>query len=428
MRTPLPFLLYVVALGLFGWAGWTFYKMLPMWERGERDKASSEGINTSQRLLAKGHESGPISVEWRYHNRGWWDGFKQVNLVGKLPPKAPTPEEIQLASKPKTPMVDLRPLEEIIELVSLVCDSNSEGKGGISHVVVRYLPAANVEPPEWWIRENTPPSASGGTTPLAGRDIASSAPTTAPLTSRPQRPTAPPRPGTAPTTAMPTSMSGREILQWLGDDGDPHHGVHLWPKFEHIRLVRVAPNCQSAWFVREVPAGEDGTVPEPKEEQLFKTTAKLSQALLRELATLQGRDADANAGRGASGAAQPTNAWREVDVTTRFNDGWHIGRQDQERFRANTDEFLNNLYVETYHSTRSNLTGLQVRNVETQIGSRFGVAVGDVLLEINGRAVESKAQAVNQVSKDYERGVRTFVTKWLSSGQIVERSYQAPEK
>ena len=82
----------------------------------------------------------------------------------------------------------------------------------------------------------------------------------------------------------------------------------------------------------------------------------------------------------------------------------------------------------TYRVSGGMWRGLQVRNVEPQLGGRFGVATGDVLLEINGRAVESKAQAVNQVQKDYERGVRSFATKWLSNGQIVERTYQAPEK
>ena len=32
------------------------------------------------------------------------------------------------------------------------------------------------------------------------------------------------------------------------------------------------------------------------------------------------------------------------------------------------------------------------------------------------------------VTKDYQRGVRTFSTKWLSNGQVVERVYQAPNK
>jgi hypothetical protein len=26
---------------------------------------------------------------------------------------------------------------------------------------------------------------------------------------------------------------------------------------------------------------------------------------------------------------------------------------------------------------------------------------------------------------EYQKGVRTFVTKWLSGGQVVERTYQA---
>ena len=29
---------------------------------------------------------------------------------------------------------------------------------------------------------------------------------------------------------------------------------------------------------------------------------------------------------------------------------------------------------------------------------------------------------------DYERGVRTFQTKWWSNGQVVERIFQAPDR
>ena len=59
---------------------------------------------------------------------------------------------------------------------------------------------------------------------------------------------------------------------------------------------------------------------------------------------------------------------------------------------------------------------------------RDGVQTGDVLLKINGRKISSKAQATNMVKKDYQRGVRTFATEWLSNGQVVERVYQAPDR
>ena len=53
---------------------------------------------------------------------------------------------------------------------------------------------------------------------------------------------------------------------------------------------------------------------------------------------------------------------------------------------------------------------------------------GEVLIEINSRKVESKAQAVSLVKADYNRGVRTFTTKWWANGQVVDRTYQAPDK
>ena len=69
-----------------------------------------------------------------------------------------------------------------------------------------------------------------------------------------------------------------------------------------------------------------------------------------------------------------------------------------------------------------------MRSVAPKLASSYGVQTGDVLLKINGRKISSKAQATNMVKKDYQRGVRTFATEWLSNGQVVERVYQAPDR
>jgi type II secretory pathway component PulC len=132
-------------------------------------------------------------------------------------------------------------------------------------------------------------------------------------------------------------------------------------------------------------------------------------------------------------AAKPTanapraNKWRDVESTTRFGNEWHIGRKDERSFR-DPDDFFSSVYVDTYVSKSSNLRGLSVRNIQPKIASKYGVQAGDVLIEVNGRAVTSKGQAVNMVKKSYNRGVRTFSTKWLSNGQEVERVYQAPNQ
>ena len=74
------------------------------------------------------------------------------------------------------------------------------------------------------------------------------------------------------------------------------------------------------------------------------------------------------------------------------------------------------------------MRGLSVRNIKSDVAQTYGVQTGDVLLEVNNTKISSKAQAVNMVKKDYERGVRSFSTKWLSNGQVVDRVYLAPNK
>jgi hypothetical protein len=432
MRLPLPFLLYVTALGLFGWAGWTVYNSLPLWDVKTREQASRDGRDKAIELLAKGKGSGQQSSDINFNAPAWWEQLKQVNLIGKLPPKQPTAAEIAAKQEAEKPKVDMTPLEDIFELVSLVYDGKDGGKGGDTHVIIRYKPTANVEPPEWWIKENTPPS---GAQPTGGpRDLAA-APSTA-RTSRGgiNRNTRGNRgnrgnPRGAQPTTMPTTstLTGREILQkiWVDDGGNPRRAAQLWDNYGHIKLVRVAPDAQSAFFVRAQPKGEGEAGEEPKEEELLKTTADIPQEVLLALRKLQGREGERTAR--SDSAASASNPWREVEETTRFGNQFHIGRKDEKRFRDSGD-FFNNVYVDTYVSKTSNLRGVSVRSVEPKLAQSYGIQTGDVLLEVNNRKISSKAQATNMVKKDYQRGVRTFSTKWLSNGQVVERVYQAPDK
>lgn len=428
MRLPIPFLLYVTALGLFGWAGWTVYQMLPQWKVETRNASHEQGRSEGLKLVAQGKASGPISADWRYDRDTWWPQLKQVNLIGKLPP-APVDAAAEAAREvPQAPVVDMTPLEDIFELVSLVYDSGKDGKGPQSHVIIRFKPQVSVEPPEWWVRENTPP------TPLAfagsgDRVIPNQPPPRIRPTARVGgRPTSPP--GAAPMPTGVSSLTGREILQklWLVGGEDGRRTATLWPSFAHIRLVRVDESAQSAFFVRDVPSPADGsTPPEPKEEELLKTTAGLSQDVLIALRRLQGGQAPREVVAG--GAPDSSDmAWREVEETTRYGNQFHIGRKDELRFRQSSEDFFNNVYVDTYTSKFSNTRGLQVRQLDSKVAQSFGITQGDVLLEINGRKVESKAQATNQAKKDYDRGVRTFSTKWLSNGQVVDRVYQAPDR
>jgi hypothetical protein len=425
----IPILLYVLAFSLFAWAGFTVYSSLDLWDGETRTVATNKGRDDAIMLIAKGKGKEPQTSAWNYAAASWWPQLKQVNLIGKLPERKPTSEELANASKPVEPIVDLTPLEEIFELVSLVYDGEDAGKGGRSHVIIRYQQEAAVEPPEWWIRENTAP------TPMARtgrgpRDLAA-APATATTRSsrgrgRSGRSASRPQP-TAMPTSMPTSIAGREVLQklWVDDGGDMRRSSKLWGKYSHIRLVRVDSSAGSAFFTRAIPVTEGEPKVEPKEEELLKTTADIPQSVLLSLRRLQGRDGDSK-----STTVKPTakpNQWREVENTTRYGNEFHIGRKDETSFR-DPDQFFSSVHVDTYVSKTSSMRGLSVRNIKSDVAQKFGVQTGDVLLEVNNRKVSSKAQAVNMVKKDYKRGVRSYSTKWMSNGQEVTRVYLAPSK
>src|SRR5262245_49569862 len=145
MKLPIPLLLYLVSLGLFGLAGWTVYEMLPLWKDSERQKATTKGQNEALESLNRGKGRGP-ALDWNYTHAEWWAALKRVNLVGKLPPP-PKPKDGP-EEKVEVPQVEQRPLGEIIELVSLVHDGEAKGRGGNTYVIVRYKPGAEVKPTE----------------------------------------------------------------------------------------------------------------------------------------------------------------------------------------------------------------------------------------------------------------------------------------
>lgn len=427
MRLPLPFLLYVTALGLFGWAGWTVYNSLELFDENTMMDASKGGLKKAQDLVKRGKGAGSQGSGVNYAAPAWWEQFKRLNLIGKLPPKQPTAEEIeQRRRESEKPKVDTTPLEDIFELVSLVFDGKDAGRGGDTHVIIRYKPPTKVQPPSWWLKENQPPGARAG----GPRDLAAAPPTAKTRSSRGRgrRPTKTTPKATA--SAMPTTMSATRdgILQkiWIDDGGNQRRSAALWPPYGHISLARVASDAQSAFFVRAAPApGEGEAAPEPTEEELLKTTAEIPQDVLVALRKLQGRSGERVARSDEPESNQ--NQWREVEETTRIGDQIHIGRKDEQRFRSSGD-FFNDVYVDTYVSKTSSLRGVSVRSVQPKLAQTYGIQTGDVLLEVNSRKITSKAQATNMVKKDYQRGVRTFSTKWLSNGQVVERVYQAPDQ
>ncbi len=431
MKLPFALLLYTSSLGLVGLAGWTVYKMVPLWSKETREAATAKGMKDATDRMGLGRGKGPVSADWQYSKRtaDWWAGFKDVNFTGKLPPPPPPP--VDPNHTPEVEVVaDVRPLDQIIELVSLVYDSRDQGKGELSHVVVRYRLEANVQPPEWYVRETTVTSAGPVASP---RDVA------APRTGgNPNGPQGKPAAGAGPAnrsrnpTPMPTSLVGREVLQkiWIQGDGDPRRDPKLWPPFADIKLVRVDPDAQSAYFIRIPPPPKAGQVAqEPKEERLVKAAMGLSQDLLQQLHRLQGKSGTAGStGAESVAQAQSGNTWQDVAENTLVGNVLNIGRKEEQQFRENPDELWEKIHVDTYTSKVGSAKGLQIRSVDTQVAAKYGVVQGDVLIEINNRPVQTQAQAVQFGKGEYRKGVRTFVTKWLSGGQVVERIYQAPDR
>ena len=103
-----------------------------------------------------------------------------------------------------------------------------------------------------------------------------------------------------------------------------------------------------------------------------------------------------------------------------------FGREDQKRMQEAGDAFFDGVHVDTYASSSGKTRGVRVRSIDPKLAAKFGIGQGEVLFEINGKKVESRGQAIQTARKDYNRGVRTFVTKWLVNGAVVERTIQAP--
>jgi hypothetical protein len=423
MKLPISLLLYGASVGLFGAASWSVYTMLPLLNAETRQAAIARGQKGADSALTRVKGQTPPSAEWQY-GADWWADFKTVNLRGALPPKPV--EEVQAPAKVEERAVELPPVHRIVELISLVYDGQEGGRGGNTHVIVRYLPEANVQPPEWYLREM--PTAAAGAAPMAA------APRDA-VPGRPPRPaTLPvanasrPAPGKSPTP-MPTSLIGREIVQkiWIQSDGDPRRVATLWPPFDDIRLVRVAPDAQTAFFTR-TPQKQDGeaTPPPPVEEEVIKSSLNLSQDVLRELRRVQGMEMP-RADKIQSTPQAKAGVWMDVEETTQVGNVRHIGRADARRMQ-NSDEVFDSVHFDTYVSTTGNTRGLIVKRLDPQLSARFGIQASDVLLEVNNRAVQTKEQALQFGKSEYRKGVRTFTTKWLSNGQVVERVYQAQDR
>lgn len=425
MRLPVNLLLHVLSAGLLGLAGYTFVKSLEESDSGLRKDLSQKGMNEAQERLSKGKGDSPNAATWNYQTDAWRTRFLAPNLVGKDLRKADE-AKAAIEDAPKTPVSDVRPLGDVIELVSLMCDTSTDGKGGQSHVIVRYKDAASVQPPNWYLLENqaaTPsaPSTAGPADGVGGRQ------------GRPNRGgQGGNRPGA--TTPPPLSSAGQEFVQrvWVRGDGTPRNEATLWPPFQDVRLVRVASDARSAYFVRAGTAAAQGAdpaaTPAPVEEEVFKTSMEISEDVMKAVVELQ-RSGDKAPRDVRQAPQQPSSGWQEVEETTLIGNKVIVSRKDQQAMQQAPETFLDRVNVDAYVSrTGSGLRGLRVLNVAPEISSRYGVQSNDLILSVNGESVSTKADAIAVGKRQYNRGVRTFVVRLLSDGREVERVIEAPNR
>jgi hypothetical protein len=427
MRLPVNILLYVFAAALLAFAGYTFVKSLEDVDKAKRQKLADDAKAKAQDLLSRGKGEGPSTAGWNYQTELWRNRFLAPNLVGKDLRKAEESQAAAAAEAAKPAVVEVRPLSDLIELVSLMCDTATDGKGGQSHVIVRYKDAASVQAPSWYLLENQVPAAGNpsGAGPSDGVGRAGGRPGGA-------RPGGA-RPGAA--TPPPASSAGQEFVQrvWVTGDGTPRNEATLWPPFQDVRLVRVATDARSAYFVRgnvgkPVEGQDPATVSAPVEEELFKTSFDISDDLMKFLVD-QMRSGDKKVTESRAAAANPNSGWRDVEETTLVGNKVIVSRKDQQMMQQAPETFLDRVNVDAYVSrTGSGLRGLRVLNVAPEISTRYGIQSNDLILSVNGEPVSTKADAIAVGKRQYGRGVRTFIVRMISDGREIERVIEAPDR
>lgn len=406
MRLPLNFLLYLGSLGLIGQAGLWIYQASDKLGAPAGSSLTKQGQDTAVERVANGKGQGPATVSWAYDHPEWWQLFKTANFTGKLPPKPVDPKAV-VDDKPKA--LDVRPLEEIIELVTLVCD----GDGARTHVVVRYKTAANVKPPEDVLRQMAVATAA------PTRDVAPASPIKPPAAGQPK-----PAPGSSavkPTSQLPINTGPREYMQQV------KVGDALWEPFTDIKLVAVSNDAEIATFSRKVPGAKPGDPPAERQDQLVRTVMGIGQDAMR--AIINARGGGSAAGKGVT-QNQPAagQKWVETEETKKIDNTWHIGTNDVKQYQESRDTLLESVNLEAYSSPFGDLRGVRVANIDSGLSQRYGVQAGDVLLDVNGEKVRSRADALQVGQQQYNRGVRTFDVHFLSNGQVVTRTYQAPDR
>lgn len=403
-KLPINFLLYLVSLGLAGGSIYLFYDALVL-ERASRK--SPKAITTEvRRLLERGAAREADFVQDRYAQRPeWWAGFREANFIGKLPPK-PVAGTGEAAESPEKKVDEGIRVADILTVVSILYD-----KAGDSAVIVRYKPEANVRPPAKLL---------GGGPAYTGPGDAG-VPAAAPGV-------APGRGAGAPGSgAMPAYAGGGDPTAGLLQHVRLHKGEdRLWPDYDYIRLVEVKEDASAAVFRIETPGKPEK---EWRTEEVLRNELELPEDYLRELyaGRTKGAKSAGRPRREEKAGPAPKSAWKPVEVTTIEDDRVYVGSKDYEYLRENMQRVLQEDVGIRAYQGRKGLRGLQVTRVPPKL-ARFGIAPGDVILEVNGVPVRTKAQAIQTGKKQYRRGVRTFRVKILSRGVVQERTYYAPDK
>ena len=132
--------------------------------------------------------------------------------------------------------------------------------------------------------------------------------------------------------------------------------------------------------------------------------------------------------RGAGGVAarqaprpQATSSWRDVPETTQVSPGkFIVSRGDDQLIREDPQKLLDQVTIRPYRSKTGDRSrdGVQLVNVRPELGRRFGVRSGDVILEVNGIPVTSRSKAIDVGTKQYKTGVREFRVRIMTMGPV----------
>lgn len=373
IKLPINLLLYVTSLGLAGGSGWLFYKATVGAEPG-RDQAELGKLFKKHDDIGRARKADDRQDDY---TAKWWEQFREVNLIGRLPPE---PETTKTEVEVEAPRPTEVPLSSILRVECIVAGEQKD-----TRVVISYLPEANVTPPD-----------TGFGTAAAPLDIVA---------------------GTRTTAGAPTELRQHMAL----DDA-------LWAPHSHIRLVRIAADAASVFFLREDPKTKDPK--NAKEEEVFKAVAELDQEVIKFLVegtrNQAGAGADTSKPKPAPDAVSGDSRWQDIAQTKEVTRGeWVISRDDDAYIRDNTQRVLEDTGLETYIGSK--VRGLRFTRVPDKL-QQFGVIAGDVILEVNNVPVDTKAEAINIGKKQYNQGVRTFRVKLLSRGRVEERTFHAPDK